>query len=187
MPSLCGTTRWFKHDRDKLWLVYTLIVPVMSEPPCIIKEHENIDKIESYWFFPLSLEKFQAKNVRQHGLKGPAARVVAADIYMLQSTKIPHTTWHKVAAGQLKSADVSTTQFRVQQECNRCVMHLLVSIKNPKLTPEFESSFERTPTTSPQGIAVFIGGFSRVRKFCTKSPSIQYFSVSRSVVGIATN
>jgi hypothetical protein len=28
--------RWFKYDRDKLWLVYTQIVPVIFEPPCII-------------------------------------------------------------------------------------------------------------------------------------------------------
>jgi hypothetical protein len=28
-------TRWFKYDRDKLWLVYTHIVPVIFEPPCI--------------------------------------------------------------------------------------------------------------------------------------------------------
>jgi hypothetical protein len=28
-------TRWFKYDRDKLWLVYTQIVPVIFEPPCI--------------------------------------------------------------------------------------------------------------------------------------------------------
>jgi hypothetical protein len=26
-------TRWFKYDRDKLWLVYTQIVPVIFEPP----------------------------------------------------------------------------------------------------------------------------------------------------------
>ena len=29
-------TRWFKYDRDKLWLVYTQIVPVIFEPPCKI-------------------------------------------------------------------------------------------------------------------------------------------------------
>jgi hypothetical protein len=29
-------TRWFKYDRDKLWLVYTQIVPVIFEPPCIL-------------------------------------------------------------------------------------------------------------------------------------------------------
>ena len=29
-------TRWFKYDRDKLWLVYTQIVPVIFEPPCTI-------------------------------------------------------------------------------------------------------------------------------------------------------
>jgi hypothetical protein len=29
-------TRWFKYDRDKLWLVSTQIVPVIFEPPCII-------------------------------------------------------------------------------------------------------------------------------------------------------
>jgi hypothetical protein len=28
-------TRWFKYDRDKLWLVYTQIVPVIFEPPCM--------------------------------------------------------------------------------------------------------------------------------------------------------
>ena len=28
-------TRWFKYDRDKLWLVYTQIVPVIFKPPCI--------------------------------------------------------------------------------------------------------------------------------------------------------
>jgi hypothetical protein len=27
-------TRWFKYDRDNLWLVYTKIVPVIFEPPC---------------------------------------------------------------------------------------------------------------------------------------------------------
>jgi hypothetical protein len=27
-------TRWFEYDRDKLWLVYTQIVPVIFEPPC---------------------------------------------------------------------------------------------------------------------------------------------------------
>jgi hypothetical protein len=27
-------TRWFKYDRDKLWLVYTQIVPVIFESPC---------------------------------------------------------------------------------------------------------------------------------------------------------
>ena len=30
----CNYTRWFKYDRDKLWLVYTQIVPVIFEPPC---------------------------------------------------------------------------------------------------------------------------------------------------------
>jgi hypothetical protein len=29
-------TRWVKYDRDKLWLVYTQIVPVIFEPPCIL-------------------------------------------------------------------------------------------------------------------------------------------------------
>jgi hypothetical protein len=31
---LCISTRWFKYDRDKLWLVYTQIVLVIFEPPC---------------------------------------------------------------------------------------------------------------------------------------------------------
>ena len=30
-----GNTRWFKYDRDKLWLVYTQSVPVIFEPPCM--------------------------------------------------------------------------------------------------------------------------------------------------------
>jgi hypothetical protein len=33
--NLCiQSTRWFKYDWDKLWLVYTQIVPVIFEPPC---------------------------------------------------------------------------------------------------------------------------------------------------------
>jgi hypothetical protein len=28
-------TKWFKYDRDKLWLVYTQSVPVIFKPPCI--------------------------------------------------------------------------------------------------------------------------------------------------------
>ena len=28
-------TRWFKYDREKLWLVYTQTVPVIFEPPCM--------------------------------------------------------------------------------------------------------------------------------------------------------
>jgi hypothetical protein len=28
------STRWFKYDQDKLWLVYTQSVPVIFEPPC---------------------------------------------------------------------------------------------------------------------------------------------------------
>jgi hypothetical protein len=31
------STRWFKYDRDKLWLIYTKIVPVIFEPPCIFE------------------------------------------------------------------------------------------------------------------------------------------------------
>jgi hypothetical protein len=31
-----SATRWFKYDRAKLWLVYTQIVPVIFEPPCIL-------------------------------------------------------------------------------------------------------------------------------------------------------
>jgi hypothetical protein len=34
--KICRNTRWFKYDRDKLWLVYTQILPVIFEPPCII-------------------------------------------------------------------------------------------------------------------------------------------------------
>ena len=29
------STRWLKYDQDKLWLVYTQIVSVIFEPPCI--------------------------------------------------------------------------------------------------------------------------------------------------------
>ena len=39
-------TRWFKYDRDKLWLVYTQIVPVIFEPPCIIGREDLLGRIE---------------------------------------------------------------------------------------------------------------------------------------------
>ena len=39
-------TRWFKYDRDKLWLVYTQIIPVIFEPPCTIQTpHFWVDSI----------------------------------------------------------------------------------------------------------------------------------------------
>jgi hypothetical protein len=34
-PRRLQDVRWFKYDRDKLWLVYTQVVPVIFEPPCI--------------------------------------------------------------------------------------------------------------------------------------------------------
>ena len=34
-------TRWFKYDRDKLWLVYTQSVPVIFEPPFILRKFLN--------------------------------------------------------------------------------------------------------------------------------------------------
>jgi hypothetical protein len=40
--SLCCYTRWFKYDRDKLWLVYTQIVPVIFEPPCIYYTYKTL-------------------------------------------------------------------------------------------------------------------------------------------------
>jgi hypothetical protein len=38
-------TRWFKYDRDKLWLVYTQIVPVIFEPPCTVKKAEAFQAV----------------------------------------------------------------------------------------------------------------------------------------------
>jgi hypothetical protein len=38
LRGLFLSTRWFKYDRDKLWLVYTQIFPVIFEPPCIYKQ-----------------------------------------------------------------------------------------------------------------------------------------------------
>jgi hypothetical protein len=36
--SELNSTRWFKYDWDKLWLVYTQIVPVIFEPPCMWRD-----------------------------------------------------------------------------------------------------------------------------------------------------
>jgi hypothetical protein len=50
-------TRWFKYDRDKLWLVYTQSVPVIFEPPCIsVKKWKYIQVLvvvylSCYWTF----------------------------------------------------------------------------------------------------------------------------------------
>jgi hypothetical protein len=35
-------TRWFKYDRDKLWLVYTQSVPVIFEPPCTTRNKHGV-------------------------------------------------------------------------------------------------------------------------------------------------
>jgi hypothetical protein len=39
-----GVTRWSKYDRDKLWLVYTQIVPVIFEPHCTYEVQPKIWK-----------------------------------------------------------------------------------------------------------------------------------------------
>jgi hypothetical protein len=41
-------TMWFKYDRDKLWLDYTQIVPVIFEPPCIYT-YMYIYKVVQIW------------------------------------------------------------------------------------------------------------------------------------------
>ena len=42
MNSTISFTRWFKYDRDKLWLVYTQSVPVIFEPPCTFYLKETV-------------------------------------------------------------------------------------------------------------------------------------------------
>ena len=45
------STRWFKYDRDKLWLVYTQSVPVIFEPPCKFHpgtRHEDPEEEQRY-------------------------------------------------------------------------------------------------------------------------------------------
>jgi hypothetical protein len=37
-----NVTKWFKYDRDKLWLVYTKSVPVIFGPPCIKHEAQTL-------------------------------------------------------------------------------------------------------------------------------------------------
>jgi hypothetical protein len=44
-----GNTRWFKYDRDKLWFVYTQIVPVIFEPPCIYNYKTIISPVDLNW------------------------------------------------------------------------------------------------------------------------------------------
>ena len=51
-------TRWFKYDRDKLWLGYTQIVPVLFEPPCtfwklVLCEH-SVHLRSREWSIPCS-------------------------------------------------------------------------------------------------------------------------------------
>jgi hypothetical protein len=43
-------TRWFKYDRDKLWLVYTQIVPVIFEPPCIFVMKLRMEGPRRVWY-----------------------------------------------------------------------------------------------------------------------------------------
>jgi hypothetical protein len=45
-------TRWFKYDREKLWLVYTQIVPVIFEPPCILRIANGCIKIYNECIVP---------------------------------------------------------------------------------------------------------------------------------------
>jgi hypothetical protein len=53
-----NNTRWFKYDRDKLWLVYTQIVPVIFEPPCNINDWvvTEIEFVEAVLFRKVTLK-----------------------------------------------------------------------------------------------------------------------------------
>jgi hypothetical protein len=52
-------TKWFKYDRDKLWLVYTQIVPVIFEPSCSkntylckpVINSEQLERDRSLWIY----------------------------------------------------------------------------------------------------------------------------------------
>jgi hypothetical protein len=51
-------TRWFKYDRDKLWLVYTQSVPVIFEPPCIMRSRKVLVQCKAaglWWTFEVLL------------------------------------------------------------------------------------------------------------------------------------
>jgi hypothetical protein len=53
-------TRWFKYDRDKLWLVYTQTVPVIFEPPCILRSVRRRSRTE---YSDLRHETFFWRNI----------------------------------------------------------------------------------------------------------------------------
>jgi hypothetical protein len=54
-------TRWFKYDRDKLWLVYTQIVPVIFEPPCISEQNARLCK---YYLHPAVRASVGPENIQ---------------------------------------------------------------------------------------------------------------------------
>jgi hypothetical protein len=59
-------TRWFKYDRDKLWLVYTQLVPVIFEPPCITISQQRWRKFLST-VFPQTHLTIQCNHFYLHG------------------------------------------------------------------------------------------------------------------------
>jgi hypothetical protein len=50
-----STTRWFKYDRDKLWLIYTQSVPVIFEPPCMFEEHKVYIPFSKFLYSTIAL------------------------------------------------------------------------------------------------------------------------------------
>ena len=58
--TLYYITRWFKYDRDKLWLVYTQSVPVIFEPPCILQNYFTI--MTSFYSLESECQRFGENN-----------------------------------------------------------------------------------------------------------------------------
>jgi hypothetical protein len=84
---LSSCTRWFKYDRNKLWLVYTQIVPVIFEPPCtctLIHEYTA--------HMPNVLSRFVLQYTGHTGYFFPLlSRIPATQHSSCCSTVLPHT------------------------------------------------------------------------------------------------
>jgi hypothetical protein len=75
------STRWFKYDRDKMWLVYTQIVPVIFEPPCI---SETSGKV---WHVVLEKEEEEQQLFRSCEKWGSSADSQGEEEYRTENKK----------------------------------------------------------------------------------------------------
>ena len=123
-----SNTRWFKYDRDKLWLVYTQIVPVIFEPPC------------SCASFALNASEWYALAYGSARGNGRQSRTVYQTYHLIRNlpyhTTIPFTRTHRINIKALRPEirPIKNTAATTDSTAGVCFVYVFLSISTKTRT-----------------------------------------------------